>query len=159
MSEIDPIVQSLKGVTGGLNSVLDFADEADATAKRIAALGKQELAARAAWRRKEVHRNGDYAFIDATEEYKRVREALDLKDKVKAEFVRKYGPASWYEVESIIERQAEEKKKLFTEDGHDRKALFMVKLYCFLAAGIITFGLWLFCFLPMEVFVSPLCGG
>lgn len=159
MSEIDPILASLKGVTGGLNATLDFADEAGQVADRIAALGKEEINARAAWRRKEVQRNGDYAFLDATEEYKRVRDALDLKEKIKADFTRKYGPASWYEVEEIIARQAEDNKRLFTEDGHDRQKLFMVKVYCFLAAFIITFGLWLFCFLPMEVFVSPLCGG
>jgi hypothetical protein len=139
---MDPFIETVKGGIGGLSEAISLADDLEGVAKQVQDLGKKELAARREWRRKQVQVQGDYSFLNAVDEYNRVREALDMKAKVKAEVINKFGRDAWVKVEEIEKRQKEEFKKLYTEDGHDRKKMFQLKLACFSAALIIVLILW-----------------
>ena len=105
-------------------------------------MGQKELAARRDWRRKQAQRNGDWAFIDAVDEYKRVKDALDMKEQIRRETIKRWGPGAWDEVLEIEARQKTDYEKIYNEDGHDRQKLFMVKVYCFSLAAIIVLILW-----------------
>ena len=138
----DPFVETIRAGIGGFKDAISLAEDLEGVAEQVADLGKKELAARSAWRRKQVQVKGDYAFIDAVDEYKRVREAVDMKEEIKRQVIAKWGKDAWYEVELIEARQKDEYKKLYTEDGHDKKKLFQVKLACFSAALIIVLIMW-----------------
>ena len=139
---MDPFVEAVKGGIGGLSDVIALEEDLSKVAQQVSDLGKKELAARKEWRRKQVQVQGDYSFLNAVDEYNRVREAIEMKEKVKAEVVRKYGRDAWAKVEEIEKRQKEEFSKLYTEDGHDRKKMFQLKLACFSAALIIVLIMW-----------------
>lgn len=139
----DPFVGQIKASIGGLSEVISLADDLDGVAQQVSDLGKKELAARRAWRSKQVKVNGDYAFVDAVDEYKRVKEAQELRDQMMQETIRRWGPGAWDEVLVIEARQKDERQKLYTEDGHDREAMFKLKLWCFGLAACITLILWL----------------
>lgn len=139
---MDPFIETVKGGIGGLSEAISLADDLEGVAKQVQDLGKKELAARQEWRRKQIQVQGDYAFLNAVDEYNRVREAIDMKAKVKSEVILKYGKDAWAKVEEIEKRQKEEFKKLYTEDGHDRKKMFQLKLACFSAALIIVLLMW-----------------
>ena len=140
---MNPLIGEIKAGIGGLSEAISLAEDLEGVAKQVQDLGKKELAARAAWRRKQVQVQGDYAFVDAVDEYKRVREALDLKAELKKQAIAKWGPAAWHEIELIEARQKDEYSKIYNEDGHDRKKLFMLKVYCFGAAAVIVFILYI----------------
>ena len=135
---MDPFVGQIKGAIGGLSEVISLADDLEGVAKQVQDLGKKELAARAEWRRKQTQVNGDYAFLNAVDEYHRVKEAVQMREQVKAQVIKEYGRAGWEEVERIEKRQKEEFKQLYTEDGHDKKKMFQLKLACFGVAFCIT---------------------
>ena len=137
-----PLIDEIKAGIGGFKEVISLADDLDGVAQQVAELGKKELAARRDWRRKQARRDGDYAFVDAVDEYKRVREALDLKEQIRRETIKKWGPQAWDEVLLIEARQKKDYEKIYNEDGHDRRKLFMLKVYCFGLAAIITLLLW-----------------
>jgi len=140
---MNPLIGEIKAGIGGLSEAISLAEDLEGVAQQVQDLGKKELAARQAWRRKQVQVNGDYAFVDAVDEYKRVREALDMKAELKKQAIKKWGPSAWHEIELIEARQKEEYKKLYTEDGHDREAMFRLKLACFGAAAIIVLIMWM----------------
>lgn len=156
---MDPFIETVKGGIGGLSEAISLADDLEGVAQQVQDLGKKELQARKAWRRKQAVRNGDYAFVDAVEEYNRVKEAQKLKEQIKQETIRRWGTSAWYEVESIEARQKEEFERIYTEDGHDRAAMNRVKWLCFAAASIVTYILWQSCMLPMEILIASGCGG
>ena len=156
---MNPLIGEIKAGIGGLSEAISLADDLEGVAQQVQDLGKKELAARQAWRRKQVQVNGDYAFVDAVDEYRRVREALDLKAELKRQALAKWGPAAWHEIELIEARQKEDWAKLYTEDGHDKKAMNRLKWMCFGAASVITFILWQTCMLPMEILIASGCGG
>ena len=156
---MDPLIGEIKAGIGGLSEAISLADDLDGVAKQIGELGQKELAARQAWRRKQVQVNGDYAFVDAVDEYRRVKEALELKAELKRQAIAKWGPAAWHEIELIEARQKEDWAKLYTEDGHDRAAMARLKWLCAAAAAIITYILWQSCMLPMEILIASGCGG
>ena len=139
----DPVVGALKQGIGSFSEVISLAEDLDGVAKQISALGQEEIAARKAWRHKQLTVKGDYAFVSAVDEYRRVREALDMKEQIKEEVIRQWGPKAWDEVLKIEERQKTDQKKLYTEDGLDKQKLFKVKLACFGLAFIITMILWM----------------
>jgi len=139
---MDPFIETVKGGIGGLSDVIALEEDLSKVAQQVSDLGKKELAARQEWRRKQIQVHGDYAFLNAVDEYNRVREAIDMKAKVKAEVINKFGKDAWSKVEEIEKRQKEEFKRLYTEDGHDRKKMFQLKLACFSAALIIVLLMW-----------------
>lgn len=156
---MNPLIGEIKAGIGGLSEAIALADDLEGVAKQVGDLGKKELAARQAWRRKQVQRDGDYAFVDAVDEYKRVKEALELKEELKRQAIKKWGPAAWHEIELIEARQKEDWAKIYTEDGYDRQKMAKLKWGCFGAAALITFVLWQTCMLPMEILTATGCKG
>lgn len=156
---MNPLIGEIKAGIGGLSEAISLADDLEGVAQQVQDLGKKELAARQAWRRKRVQVSGDYAFVDAVDEYRRVREALDMKAELKRQAIDKWGPSAWHEIELIEARQKEDYAKIYTEDGHDRAAMNRLKWMCTAAAAIITFLLWQTCMLPMEILIASGCGG
>lgn len=155
----DPLVEGIRAGIGGFKDAISLAEDLEGVAEQVADLGKKELAARQAWRRKQVQVRGDYAFVDAVDEYRQVKEALALKEELKKQAIAKWGPYAWHEIELIEARQKEDKARLYTEDGHDREAMNRLKWMCFGAAAIITYVLWQSCMLPMEILIASGCGG
>ena len=139
---MNPLIDELKAGIGGFSEAISLADDLDGVAKQVGELGQKELAARRDWRRKQAQRNGDWAFIDAVDEYKRVKDALDMKEQIRRETIKRWGPGAWDEVLEIEARQKTDYEKIYNEDGHDRQKLFMVKVYCFSLAAIIVLILW-----------------
>lgn len=156
---MNPLIGEIKAGIGGLSEAISLADDLEGVAQQVQDLGKKELAARQAWRRKQVQKNGDYAFVDAVDEYRRVKEALELKEELKRQAIAKWGPTAWHEIELIEARQKEDWAKVYTEDGYDRAAMARLKWGCAAAAAIITFILWQTCTLPMEILISSGCEG
>jgi len=156
---MNPLIGEIKAGIGGLSEAIALADDLEGVAKQVGDLGKKELAARQAWRRKQVQRDGDYACVAAVDEYKRVKEALELKEELKRQAIKKWGPAAWHEIELIEARQKEDWAKIYTEDGYDRQKMAKLKWGCFGAAALITFVLWQTCMLPMEILTASGCGG
>ena len=156
---MNPLIGEIKAGIGGLSEAISLAEDLEGVAQQVQDLGKKELAARQAWRRKKVQVNGDYAFVDAVDEYRRVKEALELKEELKRQAIKKWGPYAWHEIELIEARQKEDYAKLYTEDGHDREAMARLKWLCAAAAAIITYILWQSCMLPMEILIASGCGG
>lgn len=140
---MDPFVGQLKGTINSVSQVISLADDLDGVAKQVQDLGKKELAARREWRRKQTQVNGDYSFLNAVDEYHRVKEAVQMREQVKKQVIQEYGKAGWEEVERIEKRQKEEFKQLYTEDGHDKQQMFQLKLACFGLAFFITMILYL----------------
>ena len=138
----DPFVETIRAGIGGFKDAISLAEDLDGVAAQLQDLGKRELSARAAWRRKAVQVKGDYSFINAVDEYKAVREALDMKAEIKRQVIAKWGKQAWNEIELIEARQKDEYKKLYTEDGHDREKMFQLKLWSFGFAAIIVFIMW-----------------
>ena len=155
---MNPLVGEIKAGIGGLSEAISLAEDLEGVAQQVQDLGKKELAARQAWRRKQVQVNGDYAFVDAVDEYRQVKEALALKEELKKQAIEKWGPYAWHEIELIEARQKDDKARLYTEDGHDREAMNRLKWLCFGAAAVITFLLWQSCMLPMEILIASGCG-
>jgi len=140
---MNPLIGEIKAGISGLSEAISLAEDLEGVAQQVQDLGKKELAARQAWRRKQVQVSGDYAFVDAVDEYRRVREALDMKAELKRQAIAKWGPSAWHEIELIEARQKDDYKRLYTEDGHDREAMFKLKLACFGVAAIIVLIMWM----------------
>ena len=140
---MDPVSGQIKGAIGGLSQAISLADDLEGVAKQVQDLGKKELAARREWRRKQTQVNGDYSFLNAVDEYHRVKEAVQMREQVKKQVIQEYGKTGWEEVERIEKRQKEEFKKLYTEDGHDKQKMFQLKLACFGLAFCITLIMYL----------------
>lgn len=138
---IDPISQLRMGVDSAKELVAITEDMEDVV-RQVQQLNEKTVAARTAWRKKEVQVKGEYAFVNAVDEYKRVREAMDLRDQLKQETVRKWGAAAWAEVEKIEARQKEELKKIYTDEGHDRAKLRQATFVWFALSGILVGWLW-----------------
>lgn len=155
----DPFIEAVKGGIGGFSEAISLADDLDGVAQQLNDLGKKEVQARAAWRRKQVYVDGDYGYVDAVSEWRRVKEAQEARQQVMQDVIHKWGPSAWDEILVIEERQKQDAKSIYTEDGHDRQAMNRVKWLCFSAAGIITYILWQACMLPMEILIASGCTG
>lgn len=134
----DPFVSALKGGINTASELISIADDLDGVAQQVADLGKKEVAARAAWRRKQIFVEGDYGYIDAVDEWRRVKEAQEARELVRQQVVRKWGAKAWDEILRIEARQKDDRKRMFTEDGHDRAAMNRLKWGCFGAALFVT---------------------
>ena len=156
---MDPLIEAVKGGIGGFSEAISLADDLDGVAQQLGDLGKKETAARAAWRRKQAFVSGDYGYVDAVAEWKRVKEAQEAREEVRQQVVRRWGASAWDEVLAIEKRQKEDSARIYTEDGHDREAMNRVKWLCFGAAAVVTYLLWQSCMLPMEILIASGCGG
>lgn len=149
MSGIDDLVSSVTNPVNQLRAGVDAAKEAVAVVedmedvvRQVQQLNEKTIAARTAWRKKQVQVKGDYAFVDAVDEYKRVREALDMRETLKKQVIKKWGEAGWAEVELIEARQKDDLKEIYTEEGHDRAKLRQVTLVYWSLSAILVAWLW-----------------
>jgi hypothetical protein len=138
----DPFVDALKGGISKASELITVADDLEKVAQQVADLGKKERLARSAWRRKKAIVHGDYTYVDAVDEWKRVKEAQDAREQVRQHVIDKWGTQAWNEIELIEARQKDDRARLFTEDGHDREAMNRLKWGCFGAALLVTMLLW-----------------
>jgi hypothetical protein len=148
MSEFDPI-SAITNPVNQLRAGVDAAKEAVAVVedfedvvRQVQQLNEKTIAARTAWRKKKVQVKGDYAFVDAVDEYKRVREALDLREQLKRQTIKKWGKTAWDEVELIEARQKDELKEIYTEEGHDRAKLRQFTMIYWSLSFILVGWLW-----------------
>lgn len=138
---LDPISQLRAGVDGA-KEVLAITEDMQDVVRQVQQLNEKTIAARTAWRKKKVQVQGDYAFVDAVDEYRRVKEAHEMREELKRDVIRKWGEAGWAEVEVIEARQQEELKKIYTEEGHDRAKLRRVALVYWSLSFIFVGWLW-----------------
>lgn len=149
MAGLDDLVSSVTNPVNQLRAGVDAAKEAVAVVedmedvvRQVQQLNEKTVAARTAWRKKKVQVKGDYAFVDAVDEYKRVREALDMRETLKREVIKKWGKPAWDEVELIEARQKDELKDIYTEEGHDREKLKRVTAIYWSLSAIFVAYLW-----------------
>ena len=140
---MDVVVASARAAVEGIREGLKVGQEIEALTKDIGNLGKADLAARAQYRRAQIVKKPDTHFFQAVDEWRRVREIYDMRQEMLDEVKRKYGQKAVDEVIAIEERMKKDWQKIYTEDGHDKQKLFMVKVYCFLAAAFIVFLMWI----------------
>lgn len=138
----DPFVDALKGGINTASELISVADDLEKVAQQVADLGKRERLARSAWRRKKAVVHGDWAYVDAVEEWKRVKEALDAKEEVRKHVVARWGKQAWNDILLIEARQKDDRARFFTEDGYDREKMNQLKWGCFGAALLVTMILW-----------------
>jgi len=141
----DPFVGQIKASIGSLSEVISLADDLDGVAQQVQDLGKKELAARRNYRAAAMRKQhaADYTFVNAVQEFNELKECLALKEELKSQGVAKDGHKGWAMVEEIEQRQKDDAKRLYTEDGHDRAQMRRVKWACFGLASCITLILWL----------------
>ena len=138
----DPVIGTARAAITGLKEAIKVGKEFEEVTQEIADLGKAELQARAAARRKAAFRNPETHFVEATKEFHRFKEVEEIKKEMYGEIERKWGKLGLQEVEKIEKRMAEDYKRMYTEDGIDREKLFVVKFWCFFAAAVIVAFLW-----------------
>ncbi len=149
MAGIDDLVSSVTNPVNQLRAGVDAAKEAVAVVEdmqqvvqQVQQLNEKTIAARTAWRKKKAQVKGDYAFVDAVDEYKRVKEAEELRKELRAQVISKWGEAGWAEVEVIEARQREDLKKIYTEEGHDRAKLRQFALVYWSLSFLFVGWLW-----------------
>ena len=138
----DPVIGTARAAITGLKEAIKVGKEFEEVTQEIADLGKAELQARAAARRKAAFRNPETHFVEATKEFHRFKEVEEIKAEMYGEIEKKWGKLGLQEVEKIEKRMADDYKRMYTEDGLDKEKLFRVKFYCFLAAAVIVAFLW-----------------
>jgi hypothetical protein len=136
-----PLNQLRAGVDGA-KEVIAIAEDMEGVVRQVQQLNEKTIAARTAWRKKKVQVKGDYAFVDAVDEYTRVKEAQKMREELKKEVIRKWGESGWAEVEVIEERQKEDLKKIYTEEGHDRDKLRRFTMIYWSLSFILVGYLW-----------------
>lgn len=140
---MDVVVASARAAVEGIRESLKVGQEIEALTKDISALGKADLQARAQYRRAQIVKKPDTHFFQAVDEWRRVREIYDMRQEMLNDVKRRYGQKAVDEVIAIEERMKKDWQRIYNEDGHDREKLFMLKVYCFLAAGVIVLIMWM----------------
>ena len=139
----DPIVQAARVAVTGIREGLAVGKEVEALGKDISALGKADLQARAQYRRAQIVKKPDTHFFEAINEWRRVRDIYVMREEMLNDVKRQFGKKAVDEIVEIEERMKKDWGRIYTEDGLDRQKLFMLKVYCFLAAAVIVFILWI----------------
>lgn len=140
---MDVVVASARAAVEGIRESLKVGQEIEALTKDISALGKADLQARAQYRRAQIVKKPDTHFFQAVDEWRRVREIYDMRQEMLNDVKHRYGQKAVDEVIAIEERMKKDWQRIYNEDGHDRQKLFMLKVYCFLAAGVIVLIMWM----------------
>ena len=135
---MDPVTTAARAAISGIKEGLAVGKELEELTKEIGQLGKADLSARQAYRRKQAVRKPDTHFFEAVEEWKRFREIHDMRQEMLDEVKRRYGQRAVDDIIRIENRMKQDWEKIYNEDGHDRKQLFMLKVYCFGLAAIIV---------------------
>lgn len=139
----DPIVASARAAVNGIREALEVGKEIESLGADIAKLGDADIAARAAYRKRQRYVHGDTTILLAVDEWRRLREIYELEETLRLEVTKKYGQAEWGKVIAIKERMAKEKKEEFDEFGRDIRKMRALKWWCFWAASFCTYLLWL----------------
>jgi len=134
----EPVTQVAKAAVAGIKEALAVGKELESVTKDIQELGKADVQARAAFRKKQLNRPKDTSVFSAVEEWRGVYEIKKIEDELKRDIIEKHGPAAWTEVEAIKQRILADNKNLTDEFGRDLKKLAELKLYCFLAALVLV---------------------
>ena len=134
----EPVTQVAKAAVAGIKEALAVGKELESVTKDIQELGKADVQARAAFRKKQLNRPKDTSVFSAVEEWRGLYEIKQIEEELKRDIIEKHGPAAWTEVEVIKERILKDNKNLTDEYGRDLKKLAELKLYCFLAALVLV---------------------
>ena len=134
----EPVTQVAKAAVAGIKEALAVGKELESVTKDIQELGKSEVQARAAFRKKQLNRPKDTSVFSAVEEWRGVYEIKKIEEELIRDIIEKHGPAAWAEIEVIKERILKDNKTLTDEYGRDLHKLAMLKWYCFSAALLIV---------------------
>ena len=134
----EPVTQVAKAAVAGIKEALAVGKELESVTKDIQDLGKADVQARAAFRKKQLNRPKDTSVFSAVEEWRGLYEIKKIEEELKRDIIEKHGPAAWTEVEAIKQRILADNKNLTDEFGRDLKKLNELKIYCFLASLFIV---------------------
>jgi hypothetical protein len=140
----EPVTQVAKAAVAGIKEALAVGKELESVTKDIQELGKSEVQARAAFRKKQLNRPKDTSVFSAVEEWRGLYEIKQIEEELKRDIIEKHGPAAWTEVEAIKQRILADNKNLTDEFGRDLKKLNELKIYCFLASLFIVTTYYIF---------------
>jgi predicted RNA-binding protein with RPS1 domain len=140
----EPVTQVAKAAVAGIKEALAVGKELESVTKDIQDLGKADVQARAAFRKKQLNRPKDTSVFSAVEEWRGVYEIKQIEEELKRDIIEKHGPAAWTEVEAIKQRILADNKNLTDEFGRDLKKLNELKIYCFLASLFIVTTYYIF---------------
>jgi predicted RNA-binding protein with RPS1 domain len=140
----EPVTQVAKAAVAGIKEALAVGKELESVTKDIQDLGKADVQARAAFRKKQLNRPKDTSVFSAVEEWRGLYEIKKIEEELKRDIIEKHGPAAWTEVEAIKQRILADNKNLTDEFGRDLKKLNELKIYCFLASLFIVTTYYIF---------------
>lgn len=140
----DPIVSSARAAVTGIREALEVGKEIEALGSDIAKLGDADIAARAAYRKKNRRVSGNTVTFEAVDEWRRLKDVEELVAKLQRDVIAKYGQSEWDKIRKIRERMAKEQKDEVDEYGHDLKKMRALKWWCFGASAFCTYWLWYF---------------
>jgi predicted RNA-binding protein with RPS1 domain len=140
----EPVTQVAKAAVAGIKEALAVGKELESVTKDIQDLGKADVQARAAFRKKQLNRPKDTSVFSAVEEWRGLYDIKQIEEELKRDIIEKHGPAAWTEVEVIKERILKDNKNLTDEFGRDLKKLNELKIYCFLASLFIVTTYYIF---------------
>ncbi len=122
----EPVTQVAKTAVAGIREALAVGKELESVTKDIQELGKADLQARAAYRRKQKQRPKDTAVFSAVEEWRGVYEIKKIEDELKQDIIAKHGQAAWDEIIVIKDRILRDNKDLTDEYGRDLRKLIPI---------------------------------
>lgn len=140
----EPVTQVAKAAVAGIKEALAVGKELESVTKDIQDLGKADVQARAAFRKKQLNRPKDTSVFSAVEEWRGLYEIKQIEEELKRDIIEKHGPVAWTEVEAIKQRILADNKNLTDEFGRDLKKLNELKIYCFLASLFIVTTYYIF---------------
>jgi predicted RNA-binding protein with RPS1 domain len=140
----EPVTQVAKAAVAGIKEALAVGKELESVTKDIQELGKADVQARAAFRKKQLNRPKDTSVFSAVEEWRGLYEIKQIEEELKRDIIEKHGPTAWTEVEAIKQRILADNKNLTDEFGRDLKKLNELKIYCFLASLFIVTTYYIF---------------
>jgi hypothetical protein len=146
MPDVNPIANSAKTISGGINSARDAGKE---LTKTIQSVQKDvtDVAIEQDKQRRKAQRNIEdkesLLVFKAIEEYERLNNILKKEEKAKADFINKHGLKEWNKVVQLkVEVEKEEKmfKKAYNSDlGKSKRAM----MWCIFFASWITYLLYI----------------
>jgi hypothetical protein len=140
----DPFAQGVKTLSESLDATRNATKSLTESIEGIQQEGL-DIAQRKATERRRAQREAELkkqtALIKALEDWKQKKQISDKETQLKIDFVKKYGAKEWEAVLKIkldIENLERKENEAFQ---HDAKEIQRVKVYCWIAALIVT--LWL----------------
>jgi len=143
---VDPfgIAEGAKAFSGGLNASHEAAKSLSKSVENIHQ-DVLDIAQRKAKERRlavrEAELKKEKALIKALEQWKHKKQISDEEANLKIQFVKKYGAKEWDAVLKIKLDIENMERKENEEFQHDAKTIQRVKIWCWVAAFIVT--LWL----------------